>query len=561
MGSGWKTKAKAFEALRSAASEKGHIWPTGIGFEKAVRKALGVRDAEGQLQEDKGKVEADPEQRSSAELPLGEDPDEYLRREVLPDAPDAWIDHTKTRNGCEISPTHFFVPEVDGPHAFLRQYARAEMARTSQNAGDEDGGVSYLRAQDLHVVDSAVELTNLTETGLALTPCGGGDLVGRPGNWRLLPPSFGKAVTTMFVLHPLPRRGRALCEWLNSRKDDTPVPSIRDLMNLRVPVGLVEDEEIDGLLEDVQSGRRKLRSATSEVLPNVFAGTEADLPRLKNEIRSAAYEARLIGDLVRPLEDPILRAEWSYPFHVSALARRYRISTYPAERKDCLLKLGEGVARVLGILALAEIVAAQGFTSALRKRFRTGAAFGTWLTLIEKFVNDIDSPRLGELAALREILDTRSLLDSIKASRNDTHHAHGVRANHELNDDVEKLEPLVVSTISSVNWLSGAPWEWVDRCEYIDDSFYRVIGSRLRGSHPSWEPFERVSTDPLRPNRIYVNSTSAGTPVDLWPLATVSLCPECRMRELFLLNQCRDDTLTLRSIKEHELEILYPGPD
>ncbi|MEV4800406.1 N-6 DNA methylase [Nonomuraea sp. NPDC049421] len=314
VGSDWKTKAKAFTALRSAALEKGHIWPTGIAFEKAVRIALGVRDAEGELQEDKGKVEADPEQRSFAELSLGENPDEHLRREVLPDAPDAWIDHTKTRTGCEISPAHFFVPEVDGPHAFFRQYARAETARTSQNAGDGDGVVSHLRAQDLHVVDSAVELPNLTETGLALTPCGSGDLVGRPGNWRLLPHSFGEAVTTMFVLHPLPKRGRALCEWLNSRKDDAPVPSIRDLMNLRVPVGLIEDEEIDGLLNDVQSGRRKLRSATSEVLPNVFTRTEANLSRLKNEIRSAAYEARLIGDLVRPLEDPILRAEWSYPF-------------------------------------------------------------------------------------------------------------------------------------------------------------------------------------------------------------------------------------------------------
>ncbi|MEV7008900.1 class I SAM-dependent DNA methyltransferase [Streptosporangium sp. NPDC051022] len=560
VGSVWKTRAKAFGTLRSVAKEKGHVWPKGVAFEKAVRKALGVRDVEGEVQKDKGKVEADPEQRSFVELSLKEDLEEYLRREVLPDVPDAWIDHTKTRNGCEVSPAHFFVPEVDGPHAFLRQYVRVETTRMTQYVGDEDAGMPYLRVQDLHVVDSAVELPSVSETGLVMTPCGGGDLVGRPGNWRHLPQSFGEAATTMFVLHPLPGRGRTLCEWLNSRKDNAQFPSTRDLMNLRVPIDLVEDEEIDGLLEDVQDGRRKLRSATSEILPNVFAGKEADLARLKSEIRSSAYEARLVGDLVRPLEDPIWRAEWSYPFHLSALARRYRISTHPAERKDGLLKLGEGIARVLGILALAEIVALEGFTSALRRRFRTGATFGTWLTLIEKFVNEIDSPRLAELASLNEVEGTRSLLDAVKTSRNDTHHAHGVRSHHELNEDVENLEPLVVSAISSVNWLSGTPWEWVDRCEYIDDSFYRVIGSRLRGSHPSWEPFERVSTYPLRPNRIYVDST-VGTPVDLWPLATVSLCPECRVRELFLLNQCQNDTITLRSLEEHELEIPYSGSD
>ncbi|NEA21975.1 hypothetical protein [Actinomadura bangladeshensis] len=332
-------------------------------------------------------------------------------------------------------------------------------------------------------------------------------------------------------------------------------------MNLRVPIDLVEDGEIDGLLEDVQDARRRLRLTTSGVLPNVFAGKEADPARLKKEILSNAYEARLVGELVRPLEDPIFRAEWAYPFHLSALARRYRISTYPAERKDGLLKLGEGVARVLGILALAEIIAIGGFTTALRRNFRTGATFGTWLTLLEKFENDIESSRLGELAVLREGQDTYSLLQSIKATRNTTSHAHGVRFHHELNDEVEILEPLVVSTISSVSWLSGLPWEWVDRCEYLDDSFYRIIGSRLRGSHPSWEPFERFRTYPLRPNRIYVDSTSAGSPVDLWPLATVDLCPECRTRELFLLNQCRDDILTLRSLEDHELEIVYPVSD
>jgi hypothetical protein len=41
----------------------------------------------------------------------------------------------------------------------------------------------------------------------------------------------------------------------------------------------------------------------------------------------------------------------------------------------------------------------------------------------------------------------------------------------------------------------------------------------------------------------------------------VSLCPECRTRELFLLNQARDESLILRSLEEHQLEIAYAEPE
>lgn len=128
---------------------------------------------------------------------------------------------------------------------------------------------------------------------------------------------------------------------------------------------------------------------------------------------------------------------------------------------------------------------------------------------------------------------------------------------HEIDEDVEKLEPRVVSAISSVNWLSGIQWYWVERCEYLDESSYRTVGLRLRGSHPSWEPFERSTAYPLRPDRIYVDSDLSSRPVDLWPLAMASLCPDCRTRELFLLNQVRDGQVILRSLEEHSLEFPY----
>lgn len=56
----------------------------------------------------KGKPVADAELRDTENVPLTEDIDEYFAREVLPYAPDAWIDKKKTRTGYEIPMTRYF---------------------------------------------------------------------------------------------------------------------------------------------------------------------------------------------------------------------------------------------------------------------------------------------------------------------------------------------------------------------------------------------------------------------------------------------------------------------
>ncbi|RPK57140.1 hypothetical protein EES43_22750 [Streptomyces sp. ADI96-02] len=119
----------------------------------------------------------------------------------------------------------------------------------------------------------------------------------------------------------------------------------------------------------------------SGTLPNLFDSGERDVQGVRNEIRAAAHEAGLIGELVRPLDNPISRAKWSFPYHAAALSRRYRVSTHPAERKDGLLKLGEGLARVLGVLALTELAAWNGFSRNLRELFLLNEARDDQLTL------------------------------------------------------------------------------------------------------------------------------------------------------------------------------------
>jgi type I restriction enzyme M protein len=56
----------------------------------------------------KGKPQADPSLRDNENVPLSEDVEAYFRREVLPHAPDAWIDGEKTKVGYEIPFNRYF---------------------------------------------------------------------------------------------------------------------------------------------------------------------------------------------------------------------------------------------------------------------------------------------------------------------------------------------------------------------------------------------------------------------------------------------------------------------
>ncbi|GAA4714841.1 type I restriction-modification system subunit M [Phytohabitans rumicis] len=118
VGQVWTTKRAAWDTLRKTMAEAGVLWPTGTPFQKAMREIIGVRDPDGEVQFVKGSPEPDPELRDYENVPLNEDIEEYLRREVLPHVPDAWIDHEKTKIGYEIPFTrHFYVYKPPRPLA------------------------------------------------------------------------------------------------------------------------------------------------------------------------------------------------------------------------------------------------------------------------------------------------------------------------------------------------------------------------------------------------------------------------------------------------------------
>ena len=84
------------------------IFPTAaFGYSKIVVERP-ERDADGNVVKKKGKPVADSSLRDTENVPLTEEIDAYFAREVLPYAPDAWIDRKKTKVGYEIPMTRYF---------------------------------------------------------------------------------------------------------------------------------------------------------------------------------------------------------------------------------------------------------------------------------------------------------------------------------------------------------------------------------------------------------------------------------------------------------------------
>jgi type I restriction enzyme M protein len=82
-----------------------------------------LRDAQGNVVlatkgKAKGRPLPDPDLRDTENVPLSEDVEAYFEREVRPHAPDAWIDHEKTKVGYEIPfNRHFYVFKPPRPLA------------------------------------------------------------------------------------------------------------------------------------------------------------------------------------------------------------------------------------------------------------------------------------------------------------------------------------------------------------------------------------------------------------------------------------------------------------
>ncbi len=101
--------------------------------DEAGNVVLGVKGKQ------KGKPQPDAQLRDTENVPYTEDVGEYFKREVLPHAPDAWIDPDKTKVGYEIPfNRHFYVFKPPRPLAEID----AELKQTTDRILDMIKGLS-----------------------------------------------------------------------------------------------------------------------------------------------------------------------------------------------------------------------------------------------------------------------------------------------------------------------------------------------------------------------------------------------------------------------------------
>lgn len=104
-----------------------------FGYNKIVVERP-QRDEAGNVILKRGKPVPDTSLRDTENIPLVQDIDAYFAREVLPYAPDAWIDHSKTKVGYEILMTRYFY-EYQAPEAVEDIVARITALEQDISAG------------------------------------------------------------------------------------------------------------------------------------------------------------------------------------------------------------------------------------------------------------------------------------------------------------------------------------------------------------------------------------------------------------------------------------------
>ncbi len=128
-GTAWNDLPKAFPLAAKAAGLKAPF-----GLVDAVMKAMAAADDSAPLAVDrKGKPVIVPGWKLTERVPLSEDLDEHMGREVLPYAPGAQWDESKAKYGTEIPLTRiFYVPEEPRPLSEIDSEVQRLMSELGQ---------------------------------------------------------------------------------------------------------------------------------------------------------------------------------------------------------------------------------------------------------------------------------------------------------------------------------------------------------------------------------------------------------------------------------------------
>ena len=119
----------------------------------------------------------------------------------------------------------------------------------------------------------------------------------------------------------------------------------------------------------------------------------------------------------------------------------------------------------------------------------------------------------------------------------------------------ERLFDPLTRAIDELTWLAQWKFLWVEDCKYRDGQQW-LIGKKLNGSHPDWEPFEIPAARAYEPAQVYLDAPGRDELLALHPFVVVRSCGECLRDELYVLDR-RDPKsgAIARSLRDHKVQL------
>lgn len=392
--------------------------------------------------------------------------------------------------------------------------------------------------------------------------CMGGDIVGNMGGWRVLPDDFGTAATRLTVLRPSHHaRSNALLLSLWLASPECQLQQIGSLVwrlsrQTMVPVGLVTDEALASATADLIQTRYESRRLIDALFPDPFEDRSLqDL--VPSALRTEASTARAVQSLLRPLTDVVQRAEIQYPYQIAKLARDFRLTGTSGRQLEAGLLLAEAIVRSMGTVAAASLAAAEAEKlNATLRCFEGGISTGVWLSILQKAQKE---STLGAYPELDGVLFRKrgvgALLRRCVEIRNSVKHAPGMLTPAEEDYKLRELESVLYEVLDRSTWLSQYEFLFVRSCVYTGARF-EVEAQRLNGSHPDWEPVVVPVSEPVAPNRLYVDTPATSSFLSLHPFALVEVCSTCRRDEFYVLDRVVESgTGKGRSLSNHIIDM------
>ncbi|MDB4818321.1 type I restriction-modification system subunit M [Acidimicrobiales bacterium] len=473
------------------------------------------------------------------------------------------LGHESTIPGHRIIATSYFVEVGDWrilPWMFVTDLDVTETVPLSDLVENvrvvEVDEMPIVKLDDFREGLSAHDLEETSSSRKAV--CRDGDVVGYGQNWTVVPDGFGEAATGLTVLRLLDEKlGKAdlLRLWLVSVDAAQQFEGIghgRNLLDTRVPKRIHEDAGLGESARKYAAARGSAIDMVSQLFPD---DSEVDL--ISDNLHQLAANAQGFEQLLMPLRDVVRRAEYEYPYQVASLARRYRLAGDERGQLDAGIALAEAVIRAVGVVAAAQLFAAEGgLSEPVAKHFQGGISGGTWFEIIRAAQEATDEDNVADL----QVVGFRKgqvgqLLEKCVMVRNRVRHHPGVLSTSETSERNRELSNALNGALEGVSFMSAWKWQRVQRCDYIGPG-YLVEAQRLNGSHPEWEKHTFESAEPIKPGGVYLSAPGLRQYLPLSPFASVKGCDECGRDEFYILDKVNGpNRLEAISILGHRINV------